>query len=74
MTEALQAACQFGFDCLGLERVQLTCHVENTASARVAEKAGFSREGVLRHWGHNDRTDQWYDEVMYARLRGHPEA
>ena len=43
MTEALAAVAGFGFDRLGLHRVQLGCHPDNTASARVAEKAGFTR-------------------------------
>ena len=69
MTEALLAVCQFGFDRLGLERVQLTCHVDNVASACAAEKAKFKHEGTLRHWGYNNRTGRWYDEALYARLR-----
>ena len=31
-----------------VERLELTTHPENVASQRVAEKAGFVREGVLR--------------------------
>ena len=31
-----------------VERLELTTHPENAASQRVAEKAGFTREGVLR--------------------------
>jgi len=31
-------------------RVQLSTHVDNPASQRVAERAGFRREGVLRSW------------------------
>ena len=32
----------------GRARVQLYTHVDNPASQRAAEKAGFRREGVLR--------------------------
>jgi RimJ/RimL family protein N-acetyltransferase len=32
----------------GVERLELTTHPENVASQRVAAKAGFTREGVLR--------------------------
>ena len=35
-------------DALGLARVELLTDVRNTASQRVAEKAGFVREGVAR--------------------------
>ena len=32
------------------KRLQLHADVENAASQRVAEKAGFTREGVQRGW------------------------
>jgi RimJ/RimL family protein N-acetyltransferase len=35
---------------LGLERVELLAHPENEASQRLAERAGFTREGVLRKY------------------------
>lgn len=35
-----------------LFRAWAFCDVENTASARVMEKAGMAREGVLRRWHH----------------------
>ncbi len=31
-------------------RVEATCDVENVASARALEKAGLSREGLLRRY------------------------
>lgn len=33
---------------LGIGQLYALCHLENRASARVLEKAGFTREGVLR--------------------------
>ena len=33
---------------LGIGRLYALCHLENRGSARVLEKAGFTREGVLR--------------------------
>jgi len=38
---ALQAMLAWGARELGLRRASLTCHVDNTASRRVAEKCGF---------------------------------
>jgi RimJ/RimL family protein N-acetyltransferase len=52
----------------GVARLQLRADVENVASRRVAEKAGFRQEGVLRsaHW--NARLGRRQDWVMYSLL------
>ena len=42
---AVEAACVFGFDALGLRRLGYTHSTENAASARVAATAGFSLLG-----------------------------
>ena len=33
-----------------ISRIWATCAVDNPASARVLEKCGFQREGILRNW------------------------
>jgi len=54
----------------GAARVQLRADVENVASRRVAERAGFTLEGVLRsaHW--NPRLGRRQDWAMYSVLPG----
>lgn len=47
-TEAARALCDFGFDEIGLHRIELRAWTENAASMRIAEKLGFVREGLLR--------------------------
>ena len=47
-TLALELIARFAFAELGAARVQLRTEPDNVASQRVAEKAGFTREGVLR--------------------------
>ncbi len=47
-TEALKELCRWGVDTLALKRMELVTDPENKASQRVAEKAGFQREGILR--------------------------
>ena len=49
VTEALGVVCRWAFAELGAVRVEWRAHVGNGASRRVAEKAGFRVEGVLRH-------------------------
>jgi RimJ/RimL family protein N-acetyltransferase len=64
---AAGAACRWAFTDLGLHRIQLFHAVENTASARVAEKAGFTREGRLRQ-SHRYGDGQRHDELLWGRL------
>jgi RimJ/RimL family protein N-acetyltransferase len=45
---ALRALTGWGFEALGLVRVQWRAEVGNDASRRVAQKAGFTMEGLLR--------------------------
>ncbi|SRR6266511_2600201 len=50
----------------GVERLELTTHPENIASQRVAEKAGFTREGILR--SHIRFPEGRRDSVLYSLL------
>lgn len=47
-TEAARALLDWAFDVLDLNRVQAEADTRNGASARVLEKLGFLREGMLR--------------------------
>lgn len=48
-------------------RVEATTEITNVAEQRALEKAGFTREGILR--GTTFRQGQWRDMVMYSVLR-----
>jgi ribosomal-protein-serine acetyltransferase len=48
-TRATRLAARFGFEQLGLIRIEIVAAVGNLASQRVAEKVGAVREGVLRN-------------------------
>jgi RimJ/RimL family protein N-acetyltransferase len=67
----VDAACRWAFGELGLERIELRHAVENAASGRVAEKAGFSREGRLRR-SHRYGDGQRHDELIWSRLAEDP--
>ncbi|WP_199506491.1 GNAT family N-acetyltransferase [Geodermatophilus sp. TF02-6] len=49
-------------------RVHLFTDVANTASQRVAERAGFRREGVVRRCL-DQRDGAWTDAVLFGRVR-----
>ena len=67
---AVQLLCSWGFDELELPRMQLGTFIGNTASERVAEKSGFSREGVLRAW--LEQRGERRDVTMWSRLPDNP--
>ena len=52
----------------GIERLQLRADVLNEASQKVAEKAGFRREGVLRSSRFSARQGRRVDFAMYSLL------
>jgi RimJ/RimL family protein N-acetyltransferase len=48
--EAARAVLEWASTLDGVHRIWATCDVENGASARVLEKIGMAREGLLRRW------------------------
>jgi RimJ/RimL family protein N-acetyltransferase len=67
-TRAVRMISAFGFDALALERVDLLAATGNAASQRVAERAGFTREAVLR--SHMQMGPSRLDMVMFGLLAG----
>jgi RimJ/RimL family protein N-acetyltransferase len=69
-TTATCAVARWAFDAVPeLARLQLRADAQNVASNRVAEKAGFTREGVLRAQRFNVRMGKRVDFVMWSLLR-----
>jgi RimJ/RimL family protein N-acetyltransferase len=50
-----------------VNRVEAITEITNLAEQRALEKAGFTREGVLR--GSTFRRGRWHDQVIYSVLR-----
>ncbi|MGV9328159.1 GNAT family N-acetyltransferase [Streptosporangium sandarakinum] len=65
-TDSVRAVCRWAFETLNLEIIEWRCEVGNTASRRVAEKAGFLVEATLRgrlfHRG--VRVDAWVGSLL----------
>jgi RimJ/RimL family protein N-acetyltransferase len=66
-TEAVQLMVDYLFLSKDIVRIQAGTHIENVASQKVLEKAGFKREGLMRKemfaWG------KWADTYIYSILR-----
>jgi RimJ/RimL family protein N-acetyltransferase len=66
-TAAVQLVARWAFTELGVQRLELTSAPENVASHRVAERAGFTREGVLRGLVATKDSGR-HDAVMFSLL------
>ncbi len=67
---ALKALALWGLHDLQIPRLELHVEPWNLASVTTAERAGFSREGLLRGWQDVGGTRK--DMYIYARLPGDP--
>ncbi|KHL92864.1 acetyltransferase [Paenibacillus sp. IHB B 3415] len=69
ITEAVSAIADFAVQELQAARLEIRCDSRNTQSARVAERAGFTLEGILR----NDKLDvqgALRDTMIFSKVRG----
>ncbi len=66
MTRSCSALIDHSFREFNLNRVEMECAAGNTGSRMVAERLGFSQEGVMRQaaW----LNDRFVDHVMYGLL------
>jgi RimJ/RimL family protein N-acetyltransferase len=70
MSEALGAVIRWALAQPDIYRVWATCDVENIASARVMERVGMQREGVLRNWlTHPNISDKPRDCFCYSIVK-----
>jgi ribosomal-protein-alanine N-acetyltransferase len=67
-TRAVLLLSRWAFDNLPVERIEITIEPENVASRAVAERAGYTFEGVLR--SHTVIKGTRRDMAMYSLLRG----
>jgi RimJ/RimL family protein N-acetyltransferase len=68
-TEALAAMVDVARNC-GVRRLYALCHADHRASARVLEKCGFNREGLLRRYAEfpNLIPAEPQDVLCYSRV------
>jgi aminoglycoside 6'-N-acetyltransferase len=67
-TEAQKLLTAYLFATYPIMRVEASTDIENIPEQRSLEKAGFTREGVMRkaQWRNGD----WHDIAVYSKLRG----
>jgi RimJ/RimL family protein N-acetyltransferase len=65
-TESNQRLVDFGFEVLGLHRIEARHFVRNLASGRVMQKLGMQHEGVERDWA--AKGDHYESLAVYSIL------
>jgi RimJ/RimL family protein N-acetyltransferase len=65
---AVRLIARYGFEELGLRRIEIVVDVDNARSRRVAEKAGATREGIARN--RLSSKDEPRDAYMYSLIPG----
>ncbi len=69
IVEAVRALARVAFEVLSARRVEIRMDARNERSVRVAERAGFTFEGVLRQDA-LDVAGHGRDTRVYSRVRG----
>jgi RimJ/RimL family protein N-acetyltransferase len=72
MTRAVRLLSRWAIEELSLARIEILTDPDNRASVRVALRAGFTREGVLRAYRQRDGVRQ--DRVVFSLLADDPSA
>lgn len=69
ITEAVEAITSFAVQVLEANRIEIHCDARNQRSAKVAERSGFTLEGVMRsHKCANDGSLR--DTMIFSKVRG----
>ena len=70
MSEALQPLVDWAIAQPSIYRVWAVCDIKNLASARVLEKVGMIREGILHRWLiHPNMSNEPRDCFCYAKVK-----
>jgi Acetyltransferases, including N-acetylases of ribosomal proteins len=69
VTEAVRAIADFAIHTLQANRIEIRCDSRNTRSAKVAERSGFTLEGILRN---DERTvdGSLRHTMVFSKVRG----
>ncbi|KAF6564621.1 GNAT family N-acetyltransferase [Paenibacillus sp. EKM202P] len=69
VTEAVHGITDFAIQHLHANRLEILCDSRNTRSAKVAERAGFTLEGILRNV-ECDEEGNMVHHMVFAKVRG----
>nr|WP_110930357.1 GNAT family protein [Paenibacillus bouchesdurhonensis] len=67
MSEALRMVLSYGYQTIGLNRIEALVHPNNAASQRLLQAFDFTKEGLLRQYQKTE--DGFIDLLMFSLLR-----
>jgi ribosomal-protein-alanine N-acetyltransferase len=67
MTEAIRAVVAYGFNVMGLNRIEAFIGSRNEPSLRLVQRLGFTREGLMRE--HYCKNEVIEDSVCFSLLK-----
>lgn len=68
ITRCVEKLCNFAFNELEMNRIQIRCAIENTPSRKIPERLGFHLEGIERE-GELLSGNVFTDLAVYSKLR-----
>ncbi len=68
VSRSVAKLCHFAFEELAMNRIQIKCAVENTASIKIPERLGFQFEGIERD-GELLTENSYTDLKVYSKLK-----
>ncbi|MFT9369360.1 GNAT family N-acetyltransferase [Paenibacillus polymyxa] len=69
ITEVVHGITDFAIQHLHANRLEILCDSRNTRSAKVAERAGFTLEGILRNVEYDEEGNMVH-HMVFAKVRG----
>jgi ribosomal-protein-serine acetyltransferase len=67
MTSCCRALIHYGFEVMGLNKIEIRARTDNARSRAIPLRLGFREEGILRSVSYYN--DEYYDHVVYGLLR-----
>ena len=68
VTNSVEKLCDFAFNKLNINRIQIKCAVENRSSINIPQKLGFKLEGIERQ-GELLSDGNYTDLAIYSKLK-----
>lgn len=68
MAEAMRAVIDFGFEKMGLNRIEVYIMPRNKRSVKMIKNLGFKREGLIRQ-RYFDEHGNYADDILFSLLR-----